>query len=72
MDTEDYITQCAHHLSSKTYRLAIEYPTAQIARSTETTLDEFKSSLFQYNKRLYHFLKPKVGDGQIPKFYSIP
>ena len=49
MDTDDYITQCAEHLSSNTYRIVTEYPTTQIARSIDTTLDEFKLSLFQNN-----------------------
>lgn len=72
MDTDDYISKCTEHLNSKTYQLVDQYPTRQIERSVETILDEFKPALFLYNKRLYHFLRPKPAEGQIPKFYGIP
>ena len=72
MDTDDYISQCTEHLNSNTYRLVDEYPSKQIERSIEAILNEFKPSLFLYNKRLYHFLRPKPVEGHVPKFYGIP
>ena len=72
MDTHDYISQCTSHLSSDTYQLVQEYPSRQIAATTEGILDQFRQLLFQYNKRLFHYLRPKLSEGQVPKFYGIP
>ena len=59
-------------LSSNTYQLVQEYPAKQIASTTDTILAQFKPSLFQYNKRLFHYLGPKPSQEQIPKFYGLP
>ena len=72
LDTHDYIYQCASHLNSNTYRLVQEYPARQIAATTESILDQFRQPLFQYSKRLFHYLRPKISEGQVPKFYGIP
>ncbi|MCG8620913.1 MAG: hypothetical protein MJE68_02775, partial [Proteobacteria bacterium] len=72
MGTHDYISQCTKHLSSDTYQLVQEYPARQMAATTEVILGQFKQLLFQYNKRLFHYLRPRLSEGQIPKFYGIP
>ena len=72
MDTHDYISQCASHLSSSTYQLVQEYPARQIASTIESILGQFRQPLFQYSKRLYHYLRPKTSERQVPKFYGIP
>ena len=65
MDTHDYISQCTSHLSSDTYQLVQEYPSRQIAATAEAILDQFRQPLFQYNKRLIHYLWPKLSEGQV-------
>ena len=72
LDTEDYIDQCIHHLNSGTYQLVQEYPSKQIVRNTEAILAQFKSTIFPYNKRLFHYLQPKPSEEETPKFYGIP
>ena len=70
MDTHDYTSQYTKHLSSDTYQLVQEYPARQIAATTEVILGQFKQLLFQYNKRLFHYLRPRLSEGQIPKIHK--
>ena len=73
MDTNDYITQCTKILSDNTtYRLASEYPIAEIRTQLTNTLIAFKPHLENFNKRLYSYLHNIPQNYRIPQFYGIP
>ena len=60
LDT-DYIKQCMLILSdTRTYRQAHTYPTERIRQQLTNTLVNFKSQIYNYDKRLYEYLQRKL------------
>ena len=72
LDADDYIKQCMLILSdTRTYRQAHTYPTERIRQQLTNTLVNFKSQIYNYDKRLYEYLQPKKKH-QIPQLYGLP
>ena len=73
MNTDDYILQCATHLSNtNTYRQADQYPEQDISTQIENIITNFKPQIHGYNEQLYKYLLPNPKHTRIPQFYGIP
>lgn len=73
LNTDDYITQCANHLSdTNTYRVADHYPRSDIRKQLMNTIISFKPQISRFNKRLFKFLLSEPDHSRIPQFYGIP
>ena len=73
MNTDDYILQCATHLSdTNTYRQADRYPEQDIVTQIGNIIANFKPQIKGYNEQLYKYLLPNSKHTRIPQFYGIP
>uniref|UniRef100_A0A1X7U709 Reverse transcriptase domain-containing protein n=1 Tax=Amphimedon queenslandica TaxID=400682 RepID=A0A1X7U709_AMPQE len=70
LNSQDYVTQCLIHLSSKTYIRVAEFPNSNIKRSVENVLVNFRNQLAPH-RRLYQYLQPPHKH-TTPKFYGLP
>ena len=73
MNTDDYILQCATHLSdTNTYRQADRYPEQDIVTQIDNIIGNFKPQIKGYKEQLYKYLLTNPKHTQIPQFYGIP
>ena len=70
LNSQDYVTQCLIHLSSKTYIRVAEFPNSNIRRSIENVLVNFRNQLTPH-RCLYQYLQPPHSH-TTPKFYGLP
>lgn len=70
LNTEDYIDQCIHHLSSNSYLLKDKFPDQKLCKMLQNILINFKTQL-SFHRNLYQHLQ-QHNNHTIPKFYGLP